>query len=104
MLRSMSARRLPAFVSLCASLLVVGALPRAGYAQSPDNVLVVVNSNSTDSTEIGEYYAKARGIPRNQIARISAATADVVTRSGYELTIERPIAAWLSKHLLQEDR
>ena len=81
---------------------MLGAIPRASFAQSPDNVLVVVNSNSTDSTEIGEYYAKARGIPRNQIARISAATADVVTRAGYELTIEQPIAAWLAKHLLQD--
>jgi uncharacterized protein (TIGR03790 family) len=98
----MSARRFPVWPGLCACLLMLGAIPRASFAQSPDNVLVVVNSNSTDSTEIGEYYAKARGIPRNQIARISAATADVVTRAGYELTIEQPIAAWLAKHLLQD--
>ena len=102
MLRSMSARRFPVWPGLCACLLMLGAVPRTSFAQSPDNVLVVVNSNSTDSTEIGEYYAKARGIPPNQIARISAATADVVTRAGYELTIQQPIAAWLAKHLLQD--
>ena len=98
----MSARRFPVWPGLCACLLMLVAIPQASLAQSPDSVLVVVNSNSTDSTEIGEYYAKARGIPRNQIARISAATADVVTRSGYELTIQQPIAAWLAKHLLQD--
>jgi uncharacterized protein (TIGR03790 family) len=103
MLRFMSAHRTPAWLTCAgAVLLVLFGFPRASSAQSPENVLVVVNSNSTDSTEIGEYYAKARNIPRNQIARISAATADVVTRSGYELTIQQPIAAWLAKHLLQD--
>lgn len=101
MLHFMSARRVCPWVAV-AALAGLLALPRASAAQTADNVLVVVNSNSPDSIEIGEYYAKARGIPGNQVARISSAAGDVVTRPGYELTIERPIAAWLSKHLLQD--
>lgn len=101
MLHFMSARIVCPWVAV-AALAGLLALPKASAAQTGDNVLVVVNSNSPDSIEIGEYYAKVREIPKNQVARISSAAGDVVTRAGYELTIERPIAAWLSKHLLQD--
>ena len=40
-------------------------------AQTPDQVLVVVNTRSAESREIGEYYRQRRGIPSSNICTIA---------------------------------
>ena len=44
----------------------------------PFNTLVVVNTNSADSVELGTYYAAAHGIPAHQICPVGIATLAVV--------------------------
>ena len=43
-------------------------------AQSSANVAVVINEHSPASIEIGEYYAKKRAVPAENIIRIKSAT------------------------------
>lgn len=48
--------------------------PRLFAGGGPFNVLVVVNTNSADSVELGEYYADKHGIPDHQVCRLGIAT------------------------------
>ena len=52
-------------VALAVGLLL--AVPWRASPQSAQNVLLVVNSNSRASEEIGEYYAQKRKIPTGNV-------------------------------------
>jgi uncharacterized protein (TIGR03790 family) len=67
------------------------------HAQGAANVLVVVNDNSSLSREIGEYYARRRGIPATNVCRIRTSTKETVDRATYNREIAGPIAACLQK-------
>ena len=71
-------------------------------AQSPDQVLVVTNSKSVISREIGQYYVHRRGIPLLNICTIATAPQETIARSVYNAEIETPIGAFLKSHGLQE--
>jgi uncharacterized protein (TIGR03790 family) len=70
--------------------------------QSPDTILLVVNDNSPLSREIGEYYARRRGVPAQNICRLKASTSEEISREDYDRQIARPIGAFLRKYGLQE--
>ena len=78
------------------------AVPAAASAQSAANVLLVINDSSPASIEVGEYYAKVRRIPPQNIAHISTVQTETVSRTVFEATIESPLSKWLTKHLLQD--
>lgn len=78
---------------LVLSLVIWAAL--SAQAQTGENVLVVINANSPASVEIGEYYADARGVPREQVLRLATAVSDEVSRPVYAQQIEAPIRQWL---------
>ena len=77
-------------------------LPVCGLAQTPDQVLVVVNNDSTLSRRIGEYYAKVRLIPPTNICHIKVAAKEGVTRQDYDNEIEGPIRHCLQNKELTE--
>ena len=83
---------------------VLGALlcSRTASAQTAENVLLVMNDRSAASVEIGEYYARKRGLATEHMLRISAPPSDSVQRTEYERQIESPIASWLEEHGLQD--
>ncbi len=83
-------------------LVFAGLMPAHAAAQNGTNVLVVVNSASPASVRIGEYYSAARSVPEKQIVRLKASVAETIAREDFERTIEQPIAAWLSRHSLQD--
>ena len=57
------------------ALALLLAAPSALFAGGgPFNTLVVVNTNSADSVELGEYYAAAHGIPAHQICPVGIDT------------------------------
>lgn len=74
----------------------------AARAQSPENILLVLNESSPVSLEIGQYYAQKRGIPAQNILRIRTTLGDEISRDDFGLQIERPIAAWLSQNFAQD--
>lgn len=77
-------------------LALTAGVPAA--AQSARNVLVVVNESSAESVEIGEYYARARGLPAEQILRIKVDVGDEIPPVQYTSRIDLPIRSWLTRH------
>ena len=79
---------------------VVTALLAAtpAFAQSGDNVLLVVNETSADGGRIAAHYARLRAVPSSQVLRISVAAADEIDRDAFDARIQTPIAAWLRQH------
>lgn len=71
-------------------------------AQRPANVLVVINDNSSLSREIGEYYARRRGIPASNICRIRTVQTENIARPDYNRDIAFPIANFLRQNNLVE--
>jgi uncharacterized protein (TIGR03790 family) len=90
------------FMRAAGIALVFGFARPELFAQRPDNVLIVINDNSALSREIGEYYARRRGIPASNVCRIRAATEETVARPAYNRQIAGPIAACLRKGRLVE--
>ena len=78
------------FRSFWAFCLLAPALAFAGGG--PFNVLVVVNTNSADSVELGNYYAAAHGIPAHHVCRLGIATnlATLATNEFYAL-VRNPV-------------
>lgn len=63
--------------------------------EEASRVIVVVNANDTDSVEIGEYYAKQRGIPQKNIVRLKTSAAETITPQEYVETIYNPLLSEL---------
>jgi uncharacterized protein (TIGR03790 family) len=72
------------------------------HAQTTDQVLVVVNKQSRDSREIGQYYIKKRGVPLANLCTIDTAPAEIVARDVYDHEIKASIASFLKKRNLVE--
>ena len=88
-------------LSLLHRALIVGALlhfARPVSAQSADNILLIINTPSAASVQIGEHYARVRAIPQDNILRLECDQNDQVSRVLYERQIERPIATWMSRN------
>jgi uncharacterized protein (TIGR03790 family) len=71
-------------------------------AQTPAQVLVVINRQSPASREIGEYYSGKRGIPVANRCTLDVAPSELITRHDYETRVEAPIAAFLKSRGLAE--
>src|SRR5574338_1727106 len=86
------------------NLVWIGALALlpAVRAQTPDNVLIVVNDNSALSREAGEYYARMRGVPMRNLCRIRTATGESASRDQYNREIAAPVARYLRENKLAE--
>jgi uncharacterized protein (TIGR03790 family) len=80
------------------TFILIVSLAAAASAQSPDNVLLVMNESSPISLEVGQYYAQKRGIPAQNILRIKTALTEEISREDFSRQIENPIAAWLTRN------
>jgi uncharacterized protein (TIGR03790 family) len=87
-------------IALAVAALFVSAVPSPAFAQTADNVVVVINDASPASVQIGEYYARKRAIAQDHIVRIKTATTDTIPRADYIKTIDQPIAQLLTKQRL----
>jgi uncharacterized protein (TIGR03790 family) len=72
------------------------------YAQTGENVLLVVNSNSPVSRQIAEYYRPRRSVPVRNVCIINTTTAEEIDWKTYVSGIEDPVAACLKKAQLTE--
>lgn len=69
------------------------------HAQTPANVLLVVNEASQLSLKIGEYYVERRSIPFENICRLRLTTNEEIPRDVYEAEIAAKLGAFLkSRH------
>ena len=60
-------------------------------ALTPDQVLVVGNSNSEDSVKLAKFYAAQRGIPDKNLALVATTTAYDISRIDYQSQIVMPL-------------
>lgn len=71
-------------------------------AQTPSQVVVIVNENAPESRSAGEYYARRRGVPAENVCRLRAAREETIPRVKYEAEIARPVARFLRDRGLVE--
>ena len=62
-------------------------------------VLVIVNSNSLDSIEIGEYYKTARNIPSENVLYLDLPNYEYISKSTYETEIQLPVRNYLTSKI-----
>ena len=87
---------------LAFGVLFASGMSRPALAQTPANVMVVINDASPESVRIGEYYVAKRRIPPENVVRLKTAVADEMDRAAYEVLIERPISENLTQHATQD--
>ena len=81
------------FLFVCAGELFAGG--------SGLNVVVVVNQNSTNSVQLGNYYCERRGVPPQNFLRIHWTGGNVSwNRSNFETNLLNPLAAMLASRSL----
>ena len=79
------------------TFVAISAAAGSSAAQSPDSVLIVVNTTAPGSLQVGEYYQRKRRIPTANMIRITAPAEEQVTRDVFERQIENPISAWIAR-------
>ena len=72
------------------------------FAQTANNVLVVVNDSSSDSQTIARYYAEKRNIPAENICHLRTAETESISRDAFERDIVAPITDHLKSRGLQD--
>ena len=86
----------------CFAAPAIVLLTARALAQSPDQVLVVINNRSPASRTIGEYYVHKRSIPAANVCALDTLAEESAARPVYDREIEKPIAAFLKQHALTE--
>jgi uncharacterized protein (TIGR03790 family) len=84
------------------SIVIFALIGPVVRAQTPAEVLIVVNRQSNISRQIGKYYQEKRGVPAANLCVIDTAPNELVTRKVYDAEIETPIGEFLKKAQLQE--
>ena len=72
-------RLLAGLLSGCAAAFAAGTLWAGG---SGLNVIVVVNQNSTNSVQLGNHYCEQRGVPPQNVLRMTSWTNGVIIGAG----------------------
>ncbi|MBN1806897.1 MAG: TIGR03790 family protein [Sedimentisphaerales bacterium] len=72
---------------------------RAGFAPEPDEILVIVNRQVSESKQIAEYYCRERNIPDKNIIHLALGhnPAGTISRDKYEQSIALPIRRHLQR-------
>jgi uncharacterized protein (TIGR03790 family) len=83
-------------------LLAISAVAAVAHAQTPAQVLVVINNKSPISTSIGHYYATKRSIPATNICAIDTPPDENISHTVYDSAIEAPIGRCLTRRKLTE--
>jgi uncharacterized protein (TIGR03790 family) len=77
-------------------------LAGTAFGQGPSNVLVVINDSSSLSRSIGEYYARRRAVPLQNVCRIRVSDREEIARDVYDRAIAKVITRCLAAEDLRE--
>ncbi len=69
----------------------------ADAALSPNEILVVINTQSEDSVRLGKLYLKLRNIPADHLAEVKVPIRDQISRKNYDELIAAPIREALQR-------
>lgn len=69
----------------------------SGYALSPDEILVIANSQMAGSTDLADYYMQKRMIPRDRLVVVSVSTDELISREDYERAVRIPVRNAIKK-------
>jgi len=82
-------------------LMICSLCVRAFAGGSGLNIVVIVNQNSQDSVELGNYYCEKRAVPPQNLLRVNWAGGNVSwTRAEFEATLRTPLTAMLAARSL----
>ena len=65
------------------SIFLYAVSASAADAQTGANIVVITNALSKVSDQVGDYYARARGVPSDQVLRLNIPVAEEVSRAVY---------------------
>jgi uncharacterized protein (TIGR03790 family) len=71
-------------------------------AQTPAQVLVVINKQSPISTSIGQYYMRQRAVPSGNLCTVDVPLEDDISHDIYVSAVETPIGKCLTRKNLTE--
>lgn len=92
----------PACYDQAVVLLLLILLGYPLFAQTGENVLLVVNRRDAGSREIADYYRPRRSIPPSHVCSIDTTATEQIDWQTYQREIERPIGDCLKKAGLTE--
>ncbi len=85
------------FLLLLIGFWAFGSVSQIEAALGPSNVGIIAMESSSQSKELAEYYAVARGIPREQILLLPGKPGILVSRKNWETKMRPAIRAWLQE-------
>ena len=71
---------------------------KAFSALEPHEVLVIANSNASDSVKLAKYYMAKRGIPSSNLLKLRVTEKESCSREEYDQRVAAPVRRWLKKH------
>jgi len=80
--------------------LVFPSIAAPAQTSGANEVVVVYNSRSPESREVAEYYARRRGVPRDQVVGFSLSTDPSISRTEFRSALQRPLAKFLADRKL----
>ncbi len=86
-------------IPLCALCFLCAGIARAADGR---DVVILVNTASPHSVEIGAHYAKLRNVPDKNICRIACTTSEAISRKSFDEKIRGPLRSWLVEKGLAE--
>ena len=95
-------RQLNRSSAVVAAALVTVLVATTAWAQSAENVAVVVNDNSSDSQRVAESYVRRRAIPSSNVIHVRTSTDETIERGAYLASIELPISTVLTQRDLED--
>jgi len=88
--------------ALPACICAIAIAATAARAQTPAQVLVVINKQSPISSAIGQYYLHQRSIPPANLCTLDVPVQDDISHDFYESSVEGPIGKCLTRRNLTE--
>ncbi len=83
-------------VSQQSILLFFAGVAAALAGGGPFNTLIVVNDNSPESLEVGQYYQDARGLPERNIFHVQTTTNTSIGTAAFSNEIRGPVLAYIA--------
>ncbi|MFO7536263.1 MAG: TIGR03790 family protein [Kiritimatiellia bacterium] len=65
-------------------------LPPAAWCLGPHEILILINTNSSDSVRIGETYVRLRRVPEANVVRLGVATNAAMSAESFHTSIYKP--------------